>query len=336
MPKFRHMTWIDRLIIEKHYNSGISFRSIAKATGFSVSSIHTEIQHGLYPHLGAETTKRPFHYSAQIAQDYSDYQASNHGIPIKLGNHYEFCHYVECEVKKGRSVHHIVHSLSFEHQFTVSPSTLYRYIERGYIPGVTSRFLPEHNRKCFHRSVKAARPPKGISIEKRPLSVNDRSQFGHWEMDSVIGKAKGKRQSVIVLTERKTRYEIIVHALSKESASTVKILDKLIPQFPDGTFKTITVDNGCEFQDCYGMEHDEQGNKRLSVYYCHPYTSCERGSNERNNRIIRRFFKKGQSLSGITQHQCCDVADFMNTMRRRVLGWHTASELFNQEILALS
>ena len=42
--------------------------------------------------------------------------------------------------------------------------------------------------------------------------------------------------------------------------------------------QTITVDNGSEFQDCHGMEYDKSGTKRLSVYYCHPYTSCERGS----------------------------------------------------------
>ncbi|MBQ2062279.1 MAG: IS30 family transposase [Oscillospiraceae bacterium] len=336
MKKYRRMTWTDRLIIEKFYNKGLSYRKVAEAVGFSVSSVYAEIQHGLYPHMGAEVTKRPFHYSAKIAQDYADIQATGKGPSLKLGHHYDFAATVEEQVKQGRSVSHIVMELRRNDTWTVSPSTLYRYIDRGYIPGVTNKHLPEKSRrKRPHNQVRAARAPKGTSIERRPGYINDRSVFGHWEMDSVIGKAKGKRQSFVVLTERMTRFQLVFHARSKEAASTVSVLDSALSKFPKGTFQTITVDNGCEFQDCYGMEHDRQGNKRLTVYYCHPYTSCERGSNERANRIIRRFFPKGKSLYSVTQSQCNEVAHFMNTMRRKVLDYDTAEERFNWELAKL-
>ena len=159
--------------------------------------------------------------------------------------------------------------------------------------------------------------------------------FGHWEMDSVIGKAKGKRQSLLVLTERMTRFEIIVRAASKTSAATVSALERTLSKFPQGTFKTITVDNGSEFQDCYGMEHDKRGNRRLTVYYCHPFSSCERGSNERNNRIIRRFFPKGRSMSSVTQKDCDRAAAAINAMPRKILDYRTAAQLFEQEIVKL-
>ena len=154
-------------------------------------------------------------------------------------------------------------------------------------------------------------------------------------MDSVIGRAEGQAESLLVLTERKTRYEIILRIREKTSSATVSALERTLSKFPKGTFQTITVDNGSEFQDCYGMEHDKKGNKRLQVYYCHPYTSCERGSNERNNRIIRRYFPKGQSLKRVTQKQCDYVANLINTMPRKILGYHTAQELFEQELAAL-
>lgn len=105
---------------------------------------------------------------------------------------------------------------------------------------------------------------------------------------------------------------------------------------PPGTFQTVTVDNSSEFQDCHGMEHDPKGNKRLTVYYCHPYCSCERGSNERNNRIIRRFLPMGKSLRHVTQCDCDRIAAAINDMPRKILGYSTARELFEQELAALT
>ena len=150
------------------------------------------------------------------------------------------------------------------------------------------------------------------------------------------GADKGKCESVLVLTERLTRYEIILRVLSKTAQATVEALRQTLTQFPKGTFQTITVDNGSEFSDCEGMEQDVDGNKRLTVYYCHPYSSCERGSNERNNRCIRRFFHKGHSLRNITQTDCDFVADKINNMPRKILDYSTAQELFNQELSKLT
>ena len=124
----------------------------------------------------------------------------------------------------------------------------------------------------------------------------------------------------------------MIRVPSKTSAATVHALDKIIPQFPQGVFQSITCDNGSEFQDCYGMEHDRQGNTRLTVYYCHPYSSCERGSNERNNRVFRRFSPKGKGMARFTQKDCDYAAGFMNTMCRRVLGWDTAQDCFIREL----
>lgn len=335
-PKYRRMTWTDRLIIERLYNSGASYRSIASMTGFAVSSVHVEIKHGLYPHLGAETTRRPLHYSAQIAQDHADFQATIKGPALKLGHNHDYAGYIADQIKAGRSPDQIVGTLKKSGQWTVSTTTLYRYIDRGYIPNITNRNLREKPlRKRPYRYVEAKRPPKGTSIERRPSIVSARSTFGHWELDSVIGKAKGTCQSLLVLTERMTRYEIILRVPNKTSGATVAALDCLLNKFPQNVFQTITVDNGSEFQNCHGMEYDKNGTKRLSVYYCHPYTSCERGSNERNNRIVRRFFPKGRSMRKVTQADCDHAAAQMNDMPRKILGYATARELFEKELAKL-
>ena len=337
MKKYRRMDWSDRLRIEALYNKGHSYAAIARQTGFAVSSVYAEIQHGLYPHMGAETTRRPLHYSAQIAQDYADYQATAKGVDIKLGSNHAYAEDVAQQIACGVSVDTIVNVKKKSGQWTVSTTTLYRYIDRGYIPGVTNKQLPEKPKRKRHKgkTVRAAKAPKGLPIDRRPQDIDKRNAFGHWEFDSVIGKAKGQKQSILTLTERKTRFEIIFRAAAKTSAATVNALNKIIQKFPQGTFQTITVDNGSEFQDCYGMEHDRRGNKRLTVYYAHPYSSWERGSNERNNRIIRRYFPKGRSLAKVTQKDCDKVAAAINAMPRKILDWHTAADLFEQEIANL-
>ena len=337
MRKYRRLTWTDRLRIDALYNAGHSLRFIAQQLGFSVSSIHAEIQHGLYEHLGAELSKRPYHYSAQIAQDYSDCQQTSKGVPIKLGHHYDYAHFVAEQIRQGYSPDVIVNKLRKMGVWTVSTPTLYRYIDRGYIPGVTNKDLyekPRRKRRQRHICI-AARPPKGQSIERRPLEISSRKTFGHWEMDSIIGKKDGKRQSLLVLTERMTRFEIVFRVSAKDCKSTVRALDSALSKFPKGTFKSITVDNGSEFQDCYGMEHDKDGNKRLTVYYCHPYTSCERGSNERQNRILRRYFPKGRSMAKITQKDCDRAADVINSMPRKIFNYQSSADLFAAEIAKL-
>ena len=80
----RRMKEIDRHKIEALYNAGHTYRSIAANLGYAVSSVYKEVQHGLYPHMGAELSRRPFRYSAQIAQDYADAQATSKGVEIKL------------------------------------------------------------------------------------------------------------------------------------------------------------------------------------------------------------------------------------------------------------
>lgn len=334
--KYHRTTWTDRLVIEKLFNSGSSRRSIAKTLGKSPSTISDEVKHGLYPHRDGNTWLDIQKYSAQIAQDHADWEATSKGTSIKLDKRHDYAAYVADQIEQGHSPDQITGTLRKQGKWTVSTPTLYRYIDKGYIPGVTNKDLREKpKRKRSYHHVKAKRPPKGTSIEHRPKEINDRTTFGHWELDSVIGKAKGKQESLLVLTERLTRYELIIRVLSKTAQAAVDALRKAIMQFPQGTFKTITVDNGSEFQDCIGMEHDEHGNKQLTVYYCHPFTSCERASNERNNREIRRYLPKGKSLRDVTQTQCDRIADSINDMPRKIFDYDTARERFGAELAKL-
>ena len=332
----KHLTYTDRLVIEKLYNSDPCYSRVAKQLKRSVSSIWSEIQRGLYDHLDSKTYDIVKRYSADKAQEDADYRATAKGKPIALGNNYAYAREISERIQAGESPDSIVGDKRLHGEWTVSTPTLYRYIDAGYIPGITNANLtekPKRKRK-YHKVKRASRAPAGASIESRPPEIASRTDFGHWEMDSVIGKAKGRSESILVLTERKTRFEIILCVKSKEASETVKALNKAFKKYGN-IFKSITVDNGSEFADCYGMEHDSKGNKRTTVYYCHPYSSWERGSNENCNRIIRRFFPKHTSLKNVTQKVLDKAQAAINAMPRKILGYHTAQELFERELKAL-
>ena len=336
--KFRHMTWDDRLRIEALKNAGHSYRFIAKQIGFSLSAVYTEVQRGLYWHRDGQTWLEEQRYSASIAQQDAEYQATAKGKNLKLGNNYKYTQYVSEKILDGWSPDAIVGDLNRRGEWTVSTPTLYRYIDAGFIPNVTNSHLLEKNkRKRTYKQVKrACKAPKGKSISQRPEEVDTRATFGHWEMDSVVGKRDGKGQTLLVLTERMTRYEYILRVMDKTAESVVTALDALFTKLPKGTFKSITVDNGSEFQDCNRMEFDKNGIQRTEIYYCHPYNSSERGSNERINRIIRRIYPKKSDFSVITQNSCDTVADWINTLPRKILNYATPQELFYEQLLLVS
>lgn len=157
-------------------------------------------------------------------------------------------------------------------------------------------------------------------------------------MDTVVGCKKSKK-TLLVMTERKARKEIIIRMPDKTAASTVKALDKLERKFGKAfqyIFKSITVDNGCEFADCTGMERSVlNGQQRTKVFFCHPYSAYERGSNENQNLLIRRFFPKGTSFDKIALKYIQHVEDWINNYPRGIHGYKSANDLFNEYLLSL-
>lgn len=324
----KHLTYTERLIIEKHYNKGASYSAIARLLCRSVSTIFTEVKRGLYTHLNSSTYEFVKRYSADIAQADADFRATAKGGDIKLGHNYAYAEEVSVKLQNGYAPDRIVGEKRRNGEWTVCTTTLYTYIDRGYIPGVTnSNLFFKSNKKKRKKKKVASRAPFGRTIEKRPSSVKLRALFGDWEMDTVVGKAKGKEQVLLVLTERKTRYELIYKLPDKTAKSVVDCLKRIHKTYGN-IFRTLTVDNGCEFSDDRGIECALS----TTLYYCHPYSSFERGSNENANRLIRRFLPKGTSFHNVTQADCDTIRDYINRMPRKILGYASASELFNMEL----
>lgn len=199
---------------------------------------------------------------------------------------------------------------------------------------ITNKDLPvkRNKDKQKYKRVKPRKAPQGKSIEKRPEEINTREAFGDWEMDCVEGK-KGTKKTLLVLTERKTRNEIIRLMRDKTAASVVRELDKIETDVGAERFslifRTITVDNGSEFSDCESLERHFVGSgKRTDVYYCHPYSSYERGSNENQNKMIRRHYPKGYDFTNVTAAQIRKLEKWINDYPREMFGFYSSADLY--------
>lgn len=336
----KNLTYTQRLMLEDCLRAKLHKKIIAEKLGVHISTVYREIHRGTYRHrhkhtdiYGDVTYSYETRYSPNLAEDKYRINVTSKGLPLKIGHDYEFVRYVEKRVLFDRlSPCAVLGEIKRKKLFhtDISKTTLYRYIELGIFPHISMADLPMFRRKKRYRKAVAKRPPKGTSIEKRPAIIAERNSFGHWEMDCVVGKQRTKNV-LLVLTERLTRYEVIFRMPNKKPPSVLSCLNRLEYRFGKiyrQIFKSITVDNGVEFSDCAGMEKSMFGGKRTAVYYCHPYTSSERGTNERINRDIRRWFPKGTDFSKYTDDEIQQVENWLNAYPREILGFATPAECF--------
>ena len=341
----KNITYSQRLQIETLLNTKkFSKQEVANTVGINIRTLYYEIKRGQYEHTKryanfwtGDKYKTEVRYSARIAQDRYDLACTAKGRPLKLGNDFALVHYIEQQVKENKiSACAVLGQIKRKKlPFTsISKTTLYRYIELGLIDGLTIQ-----KRKKEYRQTVAKRAPKGTSIEKRPTSIRKRNEFGHWEMDCVCGPTS---EVLLNLTERMTRKVILFKLANQQADSVVHCLNVLERKFGkmfSKVFKTITVDNGSEFSAFDKMQRSIYGrgkNKRTTVYYCHPYSSWERGSNERLNREIRRLVPKGSDLSKLSIQDVEKVERWVNSYPREVLAYATADELFTEQMIQVA
>ena len=349
---FSHLTWKNRLKIERMLRDGHTVREISDALHVHNTTIYREIKRGMTEQITTELEHIEV-YCADTAQRKYEENLAAKGPDLKIGNDHELAKFLEdkmlgvqedgtVEPKAGLSPAAALAAIKEEGRIfsvEVSEWTVYSYITKGVFARLTNEDLPMHGeRKHGYRKVKEAKLPRGDSIEERPEAIMDRDEPGHWEMDSVVS-ARGSTKRLVVLTERATRNELIFLAPDGTTASVVNILNRLERKLGAATFsevfKTITVDNGSEFADCESMTRScLRKGERTHFYYCHPYSSYERGSNENCNRLIRRWLPKGTSFKDLTHKAVRKIQDWINNYPREILGFRTAGGLFRDYLEA--
>lgn len=343
---FKHLSQNDRIKMETMLNSGHKVVEVAEYLHVHRSTIYREIKRGEYTHRNSDYTEET-RYSSDLGQKNHDWNAQGKGRNIKIGNDRPLAEYIEEKIIEDKYSPEAALAAAAESgiEFTTSISvrTLYRYIDKGIFLKLTNKDLPvKGKRKKHNKRVRVQkRASAGESIENRPDEVKDREIFGHWEMDTVKGKQGVTKSCMLVLTERKTRDEIIVKLPDQKAASVVEAIDRLERKWGDmftKVFRSITVDNGVEFSDYEGLERSvlHEGEKRTFAFYCHPYSSWERGSNENNNRLIRRHIPKGEDFDEKQDRDIEYIENWINNYPRGIFGFKTSAQLFEEEIRNLA
>lgn len=342
----KYITHDQRILLEDCVRDKIPKRKIAEKIGMSLSTVYREIKRGnckqrrkKYDSFGDSVLEEYETYCLETAEERAKMEMTKKGAPLKIGNDHDFAAYVEKRVIDDRiSPCVLIGEMNKSGNFRtkISKSTLYRYISRGFFLHLRMKHLPCYKKKKHYRKTTIQRAPRGTSIEKRPICILQRKIFGHWEMDCVVGCSL---PTLLVLSERKTRKEIIIRIPDKTTKSVVHALNTLEKNYGkrfSKIFRSITVDNGVEFSDCSGMEESIFGGTRTMLYYCHPYTSCERGTNERLNRDIRKIFPKGTDFAKVTDKQVKRCEDWVNHYPREIFDFGNSAERFEEELTKIA
>jgi transposase, IS30 family len=310
----KHIDSDARYQIQIGLAQGLSVSAIAQSIGYSVSTVYREIARN---NGGAG-------YLAKFAQQRANARAlrSRNAVVIPDNTWHSVDHYLRLE----HSPEQIAGLLNISHE------TIYRYVYRDKkANGCLHLHLHLRCQKpCRKRCSGANRARRGHipnprRIDERPAHIEERAQVGHWEFDSIVGPAHAS--SLITGVERKSGYVVIALLDNPGAEGANRAMVKLLKPMARWV-KTVTTDNGGEF--AMHERLDEQVS--CTSYFCRPYASWERGSNENANGLIRQYLPKKRDLSTVTQQEIDMIMDRLNNRPRKRLGFKTPNQVFLQSL----
>jgi len=325
-PLYRRITYEERVKIEGYLHCRKTVSEIAKLLNRPRQTIHKEIKAGLgFP--GGR-------YVASNAEMRSNFFKRTRRPDCKIALNTQLRHYIFRSLCLGISPELIAGRLKLEFPenplMQISHESIYKYIydeakgaKRKWLIKQLTRNKPKRSglpkRKIYMGTI-----PDRTTIDKRPDYVEQREEIGHWEGDLMIGK--DQKSAIGTLVERKLRYTMIIPLKSKCSEHVVEAFAKRLNTLPKALRKSLTYDNGVEFT----MHKRFTELTNMPVYFAHPYSSWERGTNENTNGLIRRVYKKKTDFRTITKSQWRHLEYLLNTRPRKVLGYKTSNEEFKK------
>lgn len=310
--RYHHLTLIEREQIGMLKAEGLSLRQVAKSLGRSHSTLVRELKkNDLIVYL-------PFRgYISAVCRR----QFAKKGRSLKSA---EVRAYVHEKIPLGWSPEQISGRIGKDLPgLSISHEAIYKYIymkAQELIPQLTRRHRWRYrkNRRPGNRRMTI---PNRVPISERPGEIEARTEFGHWESDSIVSRAS--REALNVLVERKSRFTQITRLQQMTSSSTRDVITQRLSRFSEQLRKSLTYDNGSE-----NYQH-EQINQTLGTlsYFCAPYHSWEKGLVENTNGLIRRFIPKKTDLAGISDQELARIEKLLNTRPRKCLGYQTPAEV---------
>ena len=304
----------ERYMISALRLQGLSQGAIARQLGRHRSSISREIRRNCCNDGHYRPTKADSRTRRRRSQSRRNWQFSDRYLQMVIAL-----------LRLDWSPEQIAGWLRLNHIFRISHETIYRHIwyDRCY-----GGHLHTHLRQALKKRRKRYRAydSRGIltgkrHISQRPPGAENRSRFGHWEIDTVFGAHDN--HCIVTIVERKSKYLLIGKLRARTTAELNQKVIQLIRR-EQRTFTTITADNGTEF---HAYQHIEN-QTGVRFYFANPYHSWERGLNENTNGLIRQYLPKGKSMARLTQKQCDTIATRLNRRPRKLLGYITPEQKY--------
>lgn len=312
---YSHLTTFERGRIDSFLKLGWSARKIAKFLNRHHSTISRELRRN--------NTNL---YSAEIAQ--TDYQFRRQKCKPKGKFNEDLKNEIETKLKETWSPEQIAATLPAK---DISFKTIYNWLYQDRLIKGDLSCLRQKGKRRKPRE-KRGRYNVGKSIHDRPVEIDNRKTFGHWELDTVVssrGKSKG---CFATFLERKSRLYLAVKMPDRTAASMEEAIQVIASALPRGAIKSFTVDRGKEFT-CYETIESSLG---VPVYFADPYSSWQRGANENANGLLREFFPKASDLAIVTDFELKAALKAIMKRPRKVLFWKTAYEVFMEEMAHLA
>ena len=315
-----YLTFNDRKIIEKLLKQNLSYRSIGRTIGRSHTTVSDEIR----------LNSGQLGYSADRAQYYHEKRQLNKGNKKKLEINYRLLEYIIEQLKEdwspeeisgrlkefpNKDVGYVCHETIYEYIYSIEGIRLRLYL-------LLRRYKPKRT-KWHSRNKRGIKIKERVSIHKRSSVINERSELGHWETDSMIFSQQKGILSVQV--ERKSRLVRIHKCLNKTAEQTLEAIINTADSIPLKYFLSVTYDNGTE-----GAKHMELRKMfGIETYFCDPYCSWQKGLVENTNMFIRQYLPKNAPIDSMADERIYEIQEKLNSRPRKCLGYKTPNEYFN-------
>lgn len=328
MENYKRLSEAEREEISRLLAQNCSFNDIARRLGRYTSTVSREIGKG-----GCNK----YTYRAAKAQNRARRNAGKRRFgKFRLNDEQDLKRYIYGKLKLKWSPEQIAKELKKDYplnmEMRISPESIYTYIyvlPRGALKKELISCLRQNRKRRYKQSrgVKMERKIEDmLSIEERPKEVADRIIPGHWEGDLIVGK--NNRSALGTLVERTTRTTILIPVKSKEAEVVARAFAKEVKKLPQQMKLSMTYDQGRE------MARHKLFTKitGVKVYFAHPSSPWERGTNENTNGLIRQFFPKGTDFDKVSRYKVKRAQDLLNGRPRKALGFQKPYEVFEQLI----
>ena len=314
MSRYHQLSPDERVQIATLRYQNFSLPRIARIVGRHRSTIWREVRRNRAPHDGGYRSARAHERAVARRRRSRRNQQFGH---VQIAR-------VEALLRQQWSPEQVAGHLQRQGEFSISHETIYRHVwqdrRRGGNLYLHLRGARKLKRKRYGGYDSRGRLAGKRHLSERPASVENRRQFGHWEIDTVLGSSGA---CVVTLVERKSGYLLVGKMRARTTAELNRATRALMGRYSQA-FRTITADNGTEFHGYRALE----AATGVPFYFATPHHSWERGTNENTNGLLRQYLPKGTSLATLTQSRCDALAETLNVRPRKRHAYQTPKTYF--------